>query len=126
MDDRDVRALTDPMVVLESSAHLPDAPGMYAVTSSKVTEDGIQATEYHVDVRHGRCECDDHKYRNATCKHIRLAEFATGRRPLPAWVDDEDLPAEFARHVDGTPVREDEPQLRARVDAVHSEREVLE
>lgn len=119
MDDRDIAALTEYMTVLESSATLPDAPDMYAVVSAS-------GSEYHVDLRSETCGCPDHRYREARCKHIRRCEYETGRRPLPAWVDREDLPADFARHVDGEPVQEDDPQLRARVDTVHAEGEVLE
>jgi hypothetical protein len=119
MDDRDIAALTEYMTVLESSPTLPDAPGMFSVVSAS-------GSEYHVDLRSETCECPDHKYREVRCKHLRRCEYETGRRPLPAWLDRDDLPQDFARHVDAEPVREDEPQLRARVDAVHGGEEVLE
>lgn len=38
---------------------------------------------YHVDVAgDGRCECPDHKHRNAECKHIRRARAALGIAPI--------------------------------------------
>jgi hypothetical protein len=119
LDDRDVRALTEYMTVLESSPTLPDAPGMYAVVSAS-------GSEYHVDARHSRCECDDSEYRDVRCKHIRRVEYETGRCPLPAWIDSDDLPQDFALHVDGGPIQAGNSELQARVDAVHAEGEVLE
>jgi hypothetical protein len=35
--------------------------------------------------------------------------FATGRRPIPAWVDREDLPRDFSAHVDVDPDFQDRP-----------------
>jgi len=42
-----------------------------------------EGSEYRVDLREGRCTCDDHKYRGATCKHIWRAAFAVGLVDIP-------------------------------------------
>jgi len=63
LDERDVRALTECMTVLDA-----DAPGFYTVT----TESG---REYTVDARGGSCSCPDAEYRDPEggCKHVRRA-----------------------------------------------------
>lgn len=86
-DGRDFRALTQYLTVLEK------APGMYEV----VSESG---KSYTVDARDGACECPDFRYRGGKCKHIRRVEFATGREPLPEWINPDELPEDFGAHVD--------------------------
>jgi len=90
LEDRDVRALTEYMTVL------PLGGDVYSVT----TQSG---SEYRVDAREGRCTCPDHQYREVRCKHIRRVVFATGERPVPAWVDADEVDAQLGQHVDGTP-----------------------
>jgi hypothetical protein len=41
---------------------------------------------YHVDAEAGRCECPDHEYRDARCKHIRRARVALGLQPVDSQV----------------------------------------
>lgn len=91
LDDRDVRALTESMTVL------PEAPDLYDV----VGQNGNGS--YTVDLRDGRCTCPDHKYRGVRCKHLRRVAFATGERPLPAWIDCDAVDALLGEHVDATP-----------------------
>jgi hypothetical protein len=55
---------------------------------------------YLVDAREGRCECDDHFYRGARCTHIRRVDYATGRRPLPSWVNRDAVDPLLGAHVD--------------------------
>jgi len=46
-----------------------------------------EGSAYNVDLREGRCTCDDHKYRDATCKHIWRAAFAVGVVDIPAHIN---------------------------------------
>ena len=90
VEQRGVRALTEYMTVL------PLGGDVYSVT----TQSG---SEYRVDALEGRCTCPDHQYREVRCKHIRRVVFATGERPIPAWVDADEVDAQLGQHVDGTP-----------------------
>jgi len=90
LEDRDVRALTEYMTVL------PLGGDVYSVT----TESG---SEYRVDAREGRCTCPDYQYRDVRCKHCRRVAFATGQRPIPAWVDADEVDGQLGEHVEGTP-----------------------
>jgi len=90
LEDRDVRALTEHMTVL------PLRGDVYSVT----TESG---SEYRVDARKGRCTCPDHQYREVECKHLRRTAFVTGERPIPAWVDADEVDAQLGEHVEETP-----------------------
>ena len=60
-------------------------------------------SEYLVDTREGRCECDDHHYRGVRCKHLRRVAFATGDETIPAGVDGVD--PQLGEHTDETPRR---------------------
>jgi hypothetical protein len=94
LDDRDVRALTEFLTVV------PEAPGLYTVTSQS-------GAEYTVDIESGACTCPDAQYNldpGESCKHARRCAFETGETPLPAWIDTEALPSDFAAHVDAGPV----------------------
>ena len=91
LEERDVRALTEYMAVL------PEGGDIYTVVGQN--ENG----EYRVDAREGRCTCPDHEYRGVECKHIRRVAFATGERPIPAWVDADEVDAQLGQHVEGTP-----------------------
>ncbi|WP_254547492.1 hypothetical protein [Halomarina pelagica] len=73
---RDVRALTDYLLVVE------DAPDLYLVY-------GEGGDEYTVDTRTGACTCPDYEYRQPAggCKHIRRVAFETGARDVPAWAN---------------------------------------
>jgi hypothetical protein len=90
LDQRDVRALTEYMTTL------PLGGDVYSVT----TQSG---SEYRVDALEARCTCADHRYRDVRCKHIRRIAFATGERPIPAWVDADEVDAQLEEHVEGTP-----------------------
>jgi len=91
LDDRDVRALTECMTVLDA-----ETPGFYTVT----TESG---REYSVDARGGSCSCPDAEYRDPEggCKHVRRARIASGRCALPEWVDQDAVDPQLGEHVDG-------------------------
>jgi hypothetical protein len=80
LDDRDVRALTRRMSVLDDVGRVKDASMLYLV----VSESG---SEYLVDLYQESCECPDARYRDVRCQHIRRVEFHTGERKIPAWAD---------------------------------------
>lgn len=79
LDARTVRALEEPMSVVETDGTPIDDPerSIVMVASSS-------GACYTVDLREGRCTCPDHQYRRVQCAHLRRARFATGRDPLPA------------------------------------------
>jgi hypothetical protein len=89
-DQRDVRALTECMTVLEHGGDV------YDVT----TESG---SSYRVDAVESRCTCPDHQYREVRCKHIRRVAFATGERAIPAWCQTDAVDPQMGMHVDGGP-----------------------
>lgn len=95
LEQRDVRALTECMSVLEPFADA--SPSEYLI----VSESG---SEYHVDVLVGTCDCPDHEHRGAHCKHLRAAEFASGRREIPEWVDHSAIENTLGEHIDASPV----------------------
>ena len=43
---------------------------------------GNSGKEHRVDVREGRCTCNDHRHRGATCYHLRRARYALGVEPV--------------------------------------------
>lgn len=90
LEQRDVRALTEYMTTL------PLGGDVYSVT----TQSG---SEYRVDALEGRCTCPDYQYRDVRCKHLRRAAFATGERPIPAWVDADEVDGQLGEHVEETP-----------------------
>lgn len=95
LDDRDVRALTECMTVLQ------EAPGLYTVIGENHGEEDRDASEYTVDLNDWRCSCPDSTYRQVHCKHIRRCEFATGARPIPPEVDRDDVDPLLGDHVEG-------------------------
>ncbi len=96
LDQRDVRALTEYMTTL------PLGGDVYSVT----TQSG---SEYRVDALKGRCTCPDAEYNLPTddgrkrCKHAARVALATGERPIPAWVDADEVDTQLGEHVEGTP-----------------------
>jgi predicted nucleic acid-binding Zn finger protein len=86
LDDRDVRALTERMTVMPDVGDARGADDLYTVVSHS-------GSQYLVDARHGRCSCPDAEYNLPTddgrerCKHVARAEYVTGERPVPSWVD---------------------------------------
>lgn len=99
--DRERRALTERMTVLDDLAPAPaDAPGLYHVT----TESG---SSYVVEPDREACTCPDFRFRGSrgvACKHIARVRLETGRTSIPAWVDREaidDLFREFVTPTEG-------------------------
>ncbi|KDE58324.1 hypothetical protein EL22_05580 [Halostagnicola sp. A56] len=103
LDDRDGRALTTPMTVIEDAGIVRGADGVFEVTSAS-------GREYIVDIdapADARCSCDDQKYRrpDGGCKHICRVLFAIGAKPIPSWVDRDDVDDQLGAHVaSGNPV----------------------
>lgn len=94
LDGRDVRALTEYHTVLADGPGVEHLPDVYLVVSQS-------GGTYHVDVGAGTCDCLDHTRRGARCKHLRRVDFATGRRPIPAWVDLDAVDPQLGYHVEG-------------------------
>ena len=94
LDERDVRALVQKMTVLADIGEARGAEDVFVV----VSESGKQ---YTVDARHDSCSCPDAEYRDRTCKHQRRVAFATGGRPIPAWVNVDVVDSQLGEHVAG-------------------------
>jgi hypothetical protein len=79
LEDRDVRALTEPMVVDA------DDPELWGADEAAVYSEDRR---YVVNLAAPYCDCEDQHYRtpDGGCKHLRRARFALGRREVPAWV----------------------------------------
>lgn len=99
IDDRDVRALTNPMTVLDDVDPVADElpavagdRGVYLVVSHSGAEHVVDATE-------PRCTCSDFEYRDVRCKHLRRVAFATGERTLPDWANDDAVDDGLGDHV---------------------------
>jgi hypothetical protein len=87
LEARDARALTEAMTVIPT-----DAPDIFLVVSAS-------GSEYRVDARHNSCECGDARHRDRTCKHQRRVAFATGRREIPGWVDEDAVDDQLGEQV---------------------------
>jgi len=97
--ERDARALTEPMLVLPESPRVArDTDGRFHVISGE--------SDYIVDLVAGACGCPDALHRGTECKHQRRTAFATGQRPIPAWVETDALDDDLGEHVSGQPRRE--------------------
>lgn len=94
LDERDIRALTQYLTVLEDQGRVCGADDLYLVVSQS-------GSEYLVDARERTCECPDHEYRGVHCKHQRRVEFATGERPIPDGINDVD--PSLGEHVSASP-----------------------
>lgn len=91
LDDRAVRSLTEYITVLDGDG------GIYTVVGEN--ENG----SYHVDAIEGRCTCADAKYNlepDEKCKHQLRVDYATGRRKVPAWVDETAIAGDLGAFVD--------------------------
>lgn len=111
LDERDVRALTSYMTVLDDTPRVDGADGLYEV----VSESG---KSYLVDADTGSCECADAEYNapEGGCKHRRRVEFATARREIPTWVDADAVDPDLGRHVDDVALADGGQVLQADAD----------
>lgn len=84
LEERDVRALTQYLSVLDDIGRARSDDNLFLVVSQS-------GEEYLVNTRgSGSCDCPDAEYRGIRCKHQRRVAFATGERTIPAAVDDVD------------------------------------
>jgi len=96
IEPRDVRALTECMTVLDEGGDI------YTVV-------GENSETYRVDRRESRCTCPDAQYNLPTddgrerCKHAARVAYATGDRPVPAWVDTDAVDPQLGAGVGATP-----------------------
>ncbi|MFC6764796.1 hypothetical protein [Natrinema soli] len=99
LNERDIRALTEYMSVLEDIGQVRGADGMYLVVTQR---------EYTVDLVEGTCQqkngdiCPDQKYNlglNEECKHVKRARYATGQLSIPAEVDESAIDPQLGDHV---------------------------
>ena len=94
LTDREIRALTERLVVLDR-----DAPGLFTVFSE-------EGTDYTVDIHDGgACTCPDVEFNDPEggCKHQHAARFLAGDRDIPSWVIREEINAQLAtRTLGGT------------------------
>lgn len=88
IDDRDERALTEYLTVVEK------APGLFRVFSES-------GDEYIVDGRDDACTCPDFEYRAERCKHMRRVAFERGAREIPSGFDREKIDANLLRALEG-------------------------
>jgi len=97
----DARVLTEYMTVLEDGTErAARAEGLYTVT----TESG---STYLVDPALPACECRDFEYRGRRCKHIRRVRFALGWRPVPHYVNEDNVDSQLGIHVSSGEGEED-------------------
>lgn len=94
LEQRDIRALTQYLPVLDDIDRAAGVDGLYLVVSQS-------GNSYLVDAREDTCECPDHQYRRVRCKHLRRVAFATGERSIPGWVDQEGVDLDPGIHVEG-------------------------
>jgi hypothetical protein len=63
---------------------------------------GNSGREHRVDVREGRCTCNDHRHRETRCYHIRRAQMALGVQPVATeTLAACDVHERFAEHAPG-------------------------
>lgn len=91
LDDRDIKALLNPMTVIDNAGDVADEPGRYEVTTE---------SQYTVDLNEESCTCPDHEYRGVRCYHIRRVEFETGVRAIPGWVSLETVDDQLGMHIE--------------------------
>jgi predicted nucleic acid-binding Zn finger protein len=77
VEPRTRRALEEPLSVVSL-----DGTPVESTDETVVMVVSGSGESYHVDADVGRCECPDHKHRNAECKHIRRSRAALGTDPV--------------------------------------------
>lgn len=95
LNDRDVRALTEAMTVLDERAPAPaDAAGLYHVTTAS-------GSSYVVEPALAACDCADAEHRAPAggCKHVRRVRFEVGTRPLPETLNEAAIDDQFRQFV---------------------------
>ncbi|EMA18995.1 hypothetical protein [Haloarcula argentinensis] len=93
LDERDARALTEYMGVLDDVDRARDAPGLFEVVSAS-------GSSYLVDTQLGSCQCWNDRTTAGPCKHRRRVAFATGKREIPDRADDDAVDEQLGLHID--------------------------
>jgi hypothetical protein len=83
LDDRDIRALVEPMHVVPGHLHPRVPDHVFVVYSGE--------RRYEVDLTAGTCTCPDALHRGLDCKHAWRCGYHTGEHPVPEWVDEDCL-----------------------------------
>jgi len=98
LDERDARALTRKMTVLEDVGRAKGAPGLYVVVSDS-------GRAYLVNAKSEACECDDAFYNlpDGGCMHYRRVKYAIGDYRIPTGVDRNRVDPQLGEHTHGEP-----------------------
>lgn len=91
VNQRTIKALSEPMLVVEDH---PDAWSEHEVVVYNADR------EHLVNVDVGHCDCADVKYRGVRCKHLRRADYALGRKDIPAWINRDGLDDQLRRRLE--------------------------
>ena len=94
-DDRAVKALTEPMSVLDNTLDHDLRNEEFLVVTPRGT--------YTVDAIAETCDCPDALHRGARCKHQRRIDYARGAVPIPGWVDRSAIDAQLGQHLSASP-----------------------
>jgi hypothetical protein len=94
---RAIKALREKMTVTDDVDIVRGATDCYLVYSES-------GNSYFVDARDEVCQCPDHEFRGARCKHIRRVAYATGREPLPGYINADAVDPLLGRAVSRRPV----------------------
>ncbi|MDS0280322.1 hypothetical protein NDI85_21285 [Halomicroarcula sp. S1AR25-4] len=92
LDDRDVKALTEPMdIYADDPATRDEQVAVYN-----------HGTRYVIDLVAETCTCPDmlHRRPDGGCKHCRRIQFLRGEREIPAGVDPDALDETLREHID--------------------------
>ncbi|GGO03751.1 hypothetical protein [Haloarcula pellucida] len=92
LDQRDVKALTEPMdIYADDPATRDDQIAVYN-----------HGTRYVIDLVAETCDCPDMLHRRPAggCKHTRRVAFMRGEREIPAGVDREAIDDALLEHID--------------------------
>jgi hypothetical protein len=81
VEPRTERALSEPLSVVSL-----DGTPVESTDETIVMVVSHSGESYHVDAEVGRCECPDHKHRDAECKHIRRARIELGETTVDSRV----------------------------------------
>lgn len=94
--DRDVRALTECMTVLDDTPTVCGADGIYKVVSQS-------GQSYTVDAYGKSCTCPDACHNDHVCKHQRRVMFACGMHPIPGGLNRDAFDDHLGEQVAATP-----------------------
>jgi hypothetical protein len=92
LDDRDIRALAEPMIVDADDPELHNDDEAFVYSEDR---------RYVVNLAAPYCDCKDQHYRTPSggCKHLRRARFALGERSIPEWADRDRLDGQLRQRL---------------------------